>query len=62
MEEFENNLRRKGFKLSSTTNRLKNGEEMSSWEFVMRVELDGVFFIQVYVGNGTVEEDILVKK
>jgi len=41
MERFEDDLKRGGLEFSSTTNRLKNEEGMSSWELLLWVELDG---------------------
>ena len=43
MEECESDSKRRVIHLSNATNRLKNGEEMGSWELLAQVELDGGF-------------------
>ena len=55
MEECENDLEGGGIEISNATNRLKNKEEMSSWELLARMELDaGLYLIlrrQRYCGG-----------
>ena len=43
MEECEDDLERRGIHLSNATNRLENEEEMSSWDLLAQVDLDGGF-------------------